>query len=85
MEAVRFRKFTSSRRGAPRWMKWKDEDEVCPKLPALSCLNPNPNPNPAARPGLFSANELSPYSPETSQLRETGTTGFVVGWWRTEN
>ena len=34
--------------------------------------------------GLFDRKELSAHCPECSQLRETGITGFVGDWWRTE-
>ena len=32
---------------------------------------------------LFAANELFPHCTESSQLRESGTTGFVEDWWGT--
>ena len=46
----------------------------------------NPGPHKAtllADSGLFTANELSPRCSEYSQLRLSGTTGFVGDWLRT--
>jgi hypothetical protein len=46
-------------------------------------LNPGPHKaTPLAKSGLFDPKELPPYCPETSSLRESGTTGLVGGWWR---
>ncbi len=34
--------------------------------------------------GLFDRNELSAHCPESSQLRQSGTTDLVGDWWGTE-